>query len=163
MCWVVAVFSVLEAEEAEIVVGTLLACDEGRSTEFCKVNMSPGHECGVTLTNNAAVASTLVLLVSRCSLRFCGCWVNFLLWWQSFCVACINLSTLNRSLDEPVVFTITSDTLCNARGAKIEVAHLAFAAVVVLIRNRFTAAIAVNAECCAAEVVEVGDSWPTKR
>ena len=63
-----------------------------------------------------------------------GC-LRLVLWRQSLGVACVYFAVHDRSLDEPVVFTITCDATVDAGWAQIEVARLALAAVVVLIRD----------------------------
>jgi len=161
VCWMVSVFSLLEAEEAEVEVGTLLACDEGGSTEFCRVSTVPASPIKGRLTDDTVVARSLIFF-GRVLDRDCRS-LHLVLWRQSLSVACIDLAVLDAPLDKPVVFTIACNTAANAGWAEVEVAHFTLAAVVVLVQNRFAAVVAINAEGCATEVVESGQGRPTKR
>ena len=58
------------------------------------------------------------------------------------------------SLNEPVVVSSAGDTSLDAFLTKIEIALLTDAAVVVLVGDRFTTVVAVDAECAGREVVE---------
>ena len=98
------------------------------------------------LTTDAIVAGTLSHLVLD--------WIFglhldlFVLAWGTRLGDTIDDDTIaNEALEEPVVNAIASDTCINACLAEIEITLFADAAVVVLVRNRFTTIIAVDAEC----------------
>jgi len=160
MGWVVSVFSVLEAQEAKIKVGTLLACDERGSTKFCRVSRIQAGLTEGRPTNDAAVARSLIVVNSMFE---CNRWgLQLLLGSQSLGVACVDSAILDRPLDQPVILITTGDTSVDAGRAQVEISRFALAAVVVLVCNRLVAVVAIYAKGCATEIVKCGQGWHAK-
>lgn len=106
------------------------------------------------LTDDAAVAGALFFLSRHSGLdRLDG--LGSLLWRNLLCDAGVNPTVLDGSFDQPVIFTVTSDTSSNASGAQVEVTHLTYAAVIMFADDRVFTIVAINAKVAGAEIIEV--------
>lgn len=110
-------------------------------------------------TADAAIASTLFKIDSSGNLDLL---IQLALAWSTrLCDAWSHNAITDETLDQPVIFAVTGDSVGDACQAQVEVSTLTDAAMVVLIGNSFGTVIAVDAEG-TAEVSEAWNGWLTE-
>lgn len=135
---IMAVKIIHMAGHAHVVIGALNTRDEMLLSEFCEARVA-----------SACIELIFFRLLCVGSYSFLGLRVCARLRWNRLRDAVEDLSILDISLDEPVIVPITHRTSSDTRLAQVVIAMVTRTAVVVSIRNRIIAIVAVNVKDAA--------------